>query len=76
VQKQSELARQRLELGAADRMELLSTRLETLASELAQVDADSAAGQAAGQLEDALQVPFPNLAALADPANASLSHRP
>ena len=40
------------------------------------LDAENAAAQASGQLEDALQVPFPHLAALADAARINSSRTP
>lgn len=74
--QQSLLARQRVELGAADQLEQQMARLDEVTAETAVLDAESAAAVAAGQLEDALQVPFPRLAALADPARANPSPTP
>lgn len=56
--------RQRFELGAADQLEIQTARLDLLAAETALVDAETAAALASGQMEDALQIPFPNLATL------------
>jgi len=66
----------RLALGAADQLERSSALLELAAAELAERDAAAAAELAAGQLEDALQLPFPHLAALADAARPALSRTP
>lgn len=66
--RQSSLAQQRLTLGAADQVEVSTARLDAAAVELALLDAETAAALAAGQLEDALQIPFPRLAALTAPA--------
>jgi cobalt-zinc-cadmium efflux system outer membrane protein len=72
TQQQSARMQQRIDLGAADRVELQTSQLELAVAELAVVDAENAAQNAAGQLEDALQLPFPHLTALA----ASTSSRP
>jgi cobalt-zinc-cadmium efflux system outer membrane protein len=75
---EAELARRqqqlqlRLAAGGADQLELQSGRLELAAAELALVDARAQAVAAAGQLEDALQVPFADLSSLA-PVNAASS---
>lgn len=61
---QAARAHQRLNLGAADDTERLTAQLELATARLAVTDATSAAALAAGQLEDALQIPFRNLAAL------------
>lgn len=70
VQKQSAFAQQRLEQGSADQVEVQSAQLDVATAESAIVDAENAYAVASGDLEDALQVPFPNLAALADPTRA------
>ncbi len=61
-------AQARLQAGGADQVEYLNARLEAAAGELALADATDAAARAAGQLEDALQVPFANLEAMVPPA--------
>lgn len=71
LEKQQDLARQRLELGAADQLELQTVQLDVAATEVLLLEAENAAATAAGQLEDALQLPFPHLAALA-PVDPSL----
>ena len=76
VEKQDALAQQRLSLGAADQVERQTARLDLAAAEAALAEAESAAALAAGQLEDALQVPFPNLAALADATRVQPSRTP
>jgi cobalt-zinc-cadmium efflux system outer membrane protein len=55
----------RLAAGGADQLEVQNGRLELAAAELALLDARTQAVAAAGQLEDALQVPFADLAPLA-----------
>ena len=75
---QAELTRRQQQLqarltgGGADQLDLQNGRLELAAAELALVDARAQALAAAGQLEDALQVPFADLASLA-PVNATPS---
>jgi outer membrane protein TolC len=75
-EQQRALVQQRVALGAADQLELQTARLDLATTELARLDAETAAAQASGQLEDALQVPFPHLAALADVARATSSRTP
>ncbi len=70
IEKQNALVQRRLELGAADQLEVQTARLDVATVETAVVDAENAAASAAGQLEDALQIPFPHLAKLADAAPA------
>ena len=70
IEKQSALVRQRLELGGADQVEVQTARLDLATIDAALADSESAAALAAGQLEDALQLPFPHLAALAAAAPA------
>jgi outer membrane protein TolC len=70
IEKQNTLIQKRLELGGADQVEVLSARLDLIAAESAVVDAENTAAIAAGQLEDALQLPFPHLATLAEAAPA------
>ena len=69
-------AQQRLDLGAADQVERQLAALELAAADAALADAGSAAALAAGQLEDALQLPFPHLAALADAAQPPPTRTP
>jgi outer membrane protein, heavy metal efflux system len=64
VEREVALAQQRQELGASDQVEAQTARLDLATTEMALVDAETAIASAAGDLEDALQVPFPNLAAL------------
>lgn len=70
AQAQQARARQRLDLGATDQVEIQTARLDFFTAESAAVDAENAAALAAGQLEDALQIPFPNLAALTAPSSS------
>jgi outer membrane protein, heavy metal efflux system len=76
TEKQIALAQQRLELGSADQVEVQTARLDLATVDTALLDAENAAAVAAGQLEDALQIPFSNLATLADPARATAIHAP
>lgn len=62
----------RLAAGGADQLEVQNGRLELAAAELALVEARAQALAVAGLLEDALQVPFADLAPLA-PVNATPS---
>jgi hypothetical protein len=61
-------------LGAADQVESQTARLDVVTAETTLLDAENAAATAAGQLEDALQIPFPRLAALATAPNPPASH--
>lgn len=65
--------RAQAEAGAVDQLEYQTAQLDRGASQLALLDAQTQAAVAAGQLEDALQVPFANLPAVqndpAPPAN-------
>lgn len=74
--KQDALAQQRLSLGAADQVERQTARLDCAVAESALAGAESAAALAAGQLEDTLQIPFPNLAALSDASRVQFSRPP
>ena len=65
VHQQTARIEARIAAGGADRMDLLDTRIEQASAEAALLDASIAAAGAAGQLEDALQVPFHNLSAVA-----------
>jgi outer membrane protein TolC len=75
IEKQNAFVQQRLELGSADQVEVQTARLDLAMAEAAVADAGGATATAAGQLEDALQLPFPHLAALASAAPAK-SHAP
>lgn len=66
LRQQLAAAQHRFELGSSDQLELQSARLDLAAAEIAALDAALAVASASGQLEDALQIPFPHLAALAD----------
>ena len=78
LQKQVALVQARLDAGNADRVELQNVRLDLAGNEATFLDAEAGAALAAGQLEDALQVPFHNLSAVvAVPRDASpLSRTP
>jgi outer membrane protein TolC len=71
IEKQSTFTQKRLELGSADQVETLTARLDLIAAESSVIDAENAAAIAAGELEDALQLPFPHLATLADASRAN-----
>lgn len=73
---QTARVQQRLALGAADQVDRQTAAYELATADLAIADAESAAMLAAGQLEDALQLPFPHLAALADAARPQLTRTP
>jgi outer membrane protein TolC len=66
VRQQSARVEARVSAGDADRIELLNARIELGSAETALLDADVAAAGAAGRLEEALQVPFPHLTAVAN----------
>lgn len=65
VGRQQALLRQRQELGAADQVELQTAALDLATVDVALLEAENAAAIAAGQLEDALQLPFPHLEMIA-----------
>ncbi len=65
LQKQVALTEARLQAGAADQLEVLTARLELAAEEQALADLTIQADQAAGQLEDALQISLARPDALA-----------
>jgi outer membrane protein TolC len=65
LQKQLELTEARLKAGAADQLEVLNARVELAAEEQALADLTVQADQAAGQLEDALQISLTRLDPLA-----------
>jgi outer membrane protein TolC len=64
LHKHLDLVHAQVAAGAADSLDYQTALLDVSASELALIDAQSQAAAAAGQLEDALQVPFTNLPAL------------
>ena len=64
LQKQIALVQARLDAGDADRVELQNVRIDLAGSDATFLDAEAGAALAAGQLEDALQVPFRNLSAV------------
>ena len=68
--QQSALAA-RLRAGGADQLEVQGAALERAAVDQTLRDAEALAALAAGQLEDALQIPFSNLATLATPGPTS-----
>jgi outer membrane protein TolC len=70
---QADRLQSRLAAGNSDRLEVASAALELAAGELALLDAQAQAATAAGQLEDALQVPFATLDALVVPSRALTS---
>lgn len=73
IERQVSLVRQRQEAGAADQIEAQTAQLDLIGNESALLDAETTIALAAGDLEDALQVPFPNLAALTAPSRDSHS---
>lgn len=75
LRAQGATVQKRLDAGGADQLEVETAHLETATADLDLAAAENAADLAAGQLEDALQVPFPHLAALTpvDAANPSRS---
>jgi outer membrane protein, heavy metal efflux system len=66
VEKQGASVQQRLEAGGADQVEVQTARLDLATIDTAILEAENSAAVAAGQLEDALQLPFPHLTALAE----------
>ncbi len=66
MQAQAARMRARLAQGEADQLELQGARTGLAAAGRAVVDAEVGVAEAAGQLEDALQVPFAGLAAAAE----------
>ncbi len=61
LMKQAERIELQIKAGAADRIESLGAQLELGVTRLALLDAEAKAALAAGQLEDALRIPFTNL---------------
>jgi outer membrane protein TolC len=62
---QSASVQQRLRAGGADQVELETAAVDAANSAGMALDAEAAVSAAAGQLEDALQTPFPHIAAVA-----------
>lgn len=61
LKKQAELIELQIKAGGADQLESLGAQLELGFTRLALLDAQAKAALAAGQLEDALRIPFANL---------------
>jgi outer membrane protein TolC len=77
LQKQTARLQTRLDAGDADRLELQNAKIELASGESALLESEAGAVLAAGQLEDALQVPGTNLAAIVGvPRDATQSHLP
>ena len=74
TRQQGARVQQRVELGAADQVELQAARLEIVAAETAVLEAENAIALAAGQLEEALQLPLPHLAGLTRPEPSARFH--
>lgn len=64
LQDRLKLVEARLAVGGADQLEYQSARTELSASELILLDAEMKRAQAAGQLEDGLQIPFQALSVI------------
>jgi outer membrane protein TolC len=64
LQDHLKLIEARLAVGGADQLEYQTARTELSASELTLLDAEVKGAQAAGQLEDALQIPFQALSVI------------
>jgi outer membrane protein TolC len=64
VQKHLDLMKAQADAGEADQLDYQTALLDARTSDLALIDAQAEAATAAGQLEDAFQVPFPNLSAV------------
>lgn len=71
VERQQARIEQQLALGGADQLEVQSAALDVATAKIAVLEAETAAALAAGQLEDALQVPFERIDALAQGPGAS-----
>ena len=61
LKKQAGLIELQIKAGAADQVESLGAQLELGVTRLTLLDAEAKAALAAGQLEDALRIPFTNL---------------
>jgi outer membrane protein TolC len=73
LQRRQSSVQARLAAGAADQLEVRTAELDLATGQLALIDAEAQATVAAGQLEDALQVPFPHLEALIAPGQTNLN---
>lgn len=71
AEQQLAAARAQLEAGAVDQVQTQTARLDLTAAETAVLDAEAAVETSAGQLEDALQIPFANIAGLVAPARTA-----
>ncbi len=67
---------QRIEAGAGDQLDRALAEVDAAAAESAMIEAAVDSDLAAGQLEDALQIPFPNILALADAAHPPVVRAP
>ncbi|HVZ64113.1 MAG TPA: TolC family protein [Opitutaceae bacterium] len=76
LQRQQASLRARLAAGAASQLEVRTVELDLATSRVALADAESQAAAAAGQLEDALQVPFPRLETLLTASRARVTSSP
>ena len=63
-QQRTSRSEQRLALGAGDQIEVLAASLDETGDQLSAADAEIAQQRAAGELEDALQIPFAHLGAI------------
>jgi outer membrane protein TolC len=64
LQKHLGLIRAQIDAGEAEQLDFQTAQIDLSAADLALIDAQAQAAIAAGQLEDAFQVPFANLAAV------------
>jgi outer membrane protein, heavy metal efflux system len=64
LRERLQLVEARLTVGGADQLEFQAAKTELSASELTLLDAEVKSAQAAGQLEDALQIPFQALSVI------------
>jgi outer membrane protein, heavy metal efflux system len=77
LQDQTARLQIRLDAGDADRLELQNAKIELVAGESALLESEAGAVLAAGQLQDVLQVPWTNLAAIVGaPRDGTQSHLP
>jgi len=71
--KQTAAVQRRRELGGADQVEVETAELDLSALDATVAETENSVALAASQLEDALQLPFPHLAALAQTASVPTS---
>jgi outer membrane protein TolC len=77
LRKQAERLQTRLDAGDADRLELQNAKIELAVGESALLEAGAGAVLSAGQLQDALQVPWAHLAGIVGvDRDAAQSHLP